>query len=291
MKSLLRLTVTCAICGIVLFASSCQTVTPVDNSPGTLALNFMPMVGTRAFDTTSTFAVNGRNVRFLQGQIYLSNITLLKSDGSTVKLTDDALSVRATATGDTSAAAPISITDRVLYYIHQRGEASRSVPNIPAGQYTGVRFTVGVENPINQIDAGEVLRLRPQHPLALLSPAPSGAGRNWWAWNSGYIFARIEGLCDTSAAGTGTPNTRFFYHIGATGFTAPISITRSFEVKANQTTTLSLMFDYAKVMAGLNLQNPQERSTMVIRPAASFPNDRPLGQRIVANIGTAVSAQ
>jgi hypothetical protein len=249
------------------------------------------MVGTRAFDTTSTFAINGRNVRFLQGQIFLTNITLVKADGSTFKLTDSALSIRAAATGDTSAAAPISITDRILYFVHQRGETSRSVANVPSGQYTGIRFTIGMENPINQIDAGEVLRLRPQHPLALLSPAPSGVGRNWWSWNSGYIFARVEGVCDTSAAGTGTPNVRFFYHIGATGFTAPISITRNFEVKGNQTTTLPLMFDYAKVMAGLNLQNAQERSTMIIRPAASFPNDRALGQRIVTNIGTAVSAQ
>jgi hypothetical protein len=290
MKNFSRLILTCAVCGIALFVSSCQTVTPVDNSPGTLALNFSPMVGTRAFDTTSTFAINGRNVRLLQGQIYLTNITLVKADGSTVKLTDSALSVRAAATGDTAAAAPISITDRVLYFVHQRGENSRSVANVPAGQYTGIRFTVGVENPSNQIDASEVLRLRPQHPLALI-PGAGNLGRNWWSWNSGYIFARIEGLCDTSAAGTGTPNTRFFYHIGATGFTAPISITRNFEVKGNQTTTLPLMFDYAKVMAGLNLQNAQERSTMIIRPAASFPNDRPLGQRIVTNIGTAVSAQ
>jgi hypothetical protein len=290
MKNFSRLILTCAVCGIALFVSSCQTVTPVDNSPGTLALNFSPMVGTRAFDTTSTFAINGRNVRLLQGQIYLTNITLVKADGSTVKLTDSALSVRAAATGDTAAAAPISITDRVLYFVHQRGENSRSVANVPAGQYTGIRFTVGVENPSNQIDASEVLRLRPQHPLALI-PGAGNLGRNWWSWNSGYIFARIEGLCDTSAAGTGTPNTRFFYHIGATGFTAPISITRNFEVKGNQTTTLPLMFDYAKVMAGLNLQNAQERSTMIIRPAAAFPNDRPLGQRIVTNIGTAVSAQ
>jgi hypothetical protein len=248
------------------------------------------MVGSRAFDTTTTFALNGRNVRFLQGQIYLTDITLVKSDGSTVKLTDDAISVRAAATGDTSAAAPISITDRVLYFIHQRGETSRTIANVPTGQYTGIRFTIGMGNPINQIDASEVLRLRPQHPLALI-PGSGGLGRNWWSWNTGYIFARIEGLCDTSAAGTGTPNVRFFYHIGATGFTAPISINRSFEVKGSQTTTLPLMFDYARIMSGLDLRNPQERSTMVIRPAASFPNDRTLGQRIVTNISTAVSVQ
>jgi hypothetical protein len=278
----------CAICGIALFASACQTVAPVDNSPGTLALNLSPMFGTRTFDTTSTFSLNGRNIRFTLGQVYVSNIELTKSDGSKLKLTDAPISIRAAVTGDTSAATPLSITDRILFYQHWRGDNSKTIPSIPAGQYTGISFTVGLLNPINQIDASEVLRLAPQHPLALVSAQPA---RNWWSWNTGYIFAKIEGLCDTTAAGTGTPNTRFFYHIGATGFTAPISITRNFEVKGNQTTTLPLIFDYAKVMAGLDLRNAQERSTMVIRPAASFPNDRPLGQRIVTNIGTAISAQ
>ncbi|MCS6808008.1 MAG: hypothetical protein RML40_04940 [Bacteroidota bacterium] len=278
------------LAAIIVAASACQTIQPVDNTPGTLVLNFSPVVGSRAFDTSSTFAVNGRNIRFLQGQIYISDITLVKSDGSMIKLTDDPISIRAAATGDTSAATPIAITERVLYYIHQRGETSRTLPNIPAGKYTGIRFTIGINNPINQIDASEVLRLRPQHPLALIS-GQAGVGRNWWSWNTGYIFARIEGLCDTSATGTGTPNVRFLYHIGATGFTAPIALNRSFDIKGNQTTTIPLVFDYAKVLTGIDLRNPQERSTMVIRPAASFPNDRALGQRIVANIATAVSVQ
>lgn len=283
-----RFVMASAVCALALFSSSCQTVTPVDNSPGTLVLNLSPMFGARAFDTTSTFSLNGRNLRFTLGQVYVSNIELTKSDGSKLKLTDAPISIRAAATGDTAQATALSITDRILFYQHWRGDNSKTIPSIPAGQYTGISFTVGLLNPINQIDASEVLRLAPQHPLALVSAQPA---RNWWSWNSGYIFAKIEGVCDTTVAGTGTPNTRFFYHIGATGFAAPVSITRSFEVKGNQTTTLPLMFDYAKVMAGLDLRNAQERSTMVIRPAASFPNDRPLGQRIVTNIGTAISAQ
>jgi hypothetical protein len=278
-----------AVCGIAFIAASCQTsVTPVDNSPGSLALNLAPMVGSRAFDTTSTFALNGRNIRFTLGQVYVSNITLTKSDGSTLKLTDTPISIRAAATGDTSAAIPISVTDRILFYQHQRADNSKVVAGVPTGSYTGISFTIGLTNPVNQIDASEVLRLAPQHPLALIT---SGAARNWWSWNSGYIFAKIEGLCDTSAAGTGTPDTRFFYHIGTTAFTSAVTLTRNFDVKANQTTTLPLMFDYARALAGVNLANAQDRSTMVIRPAASFPNERALAQRLVTNFSTAVVAQ
>ena len=284
-----RLSLASAVCALVLFASSCQTVTPVDNSPGTLALTVTPTVGSQAFDTTKTFSINNRNVRFTLGQIYVSNITLVKSDGSTVKLTTTPISLRsASATGDTTNAAAISVTEQVLFYQHHRGTNAKTADNVPSGQYTGIRFTVGIENPTNLIDASEVARLSPQHPLALITNA---AERNWWSWNSGYIFAKMEGVVDTSAAGTGTPNVRWFYHIGSTGFTAPISISKNFEIKGGQSSTLSLTFDYAKVLSGIDWRNAQDRSTMCIRPAAAFPNDRPLGTKIMTNVATAITAQ
>ena len=73
------------------------------------------------------------------------------------------------------------------------------VGTLPEGDYTGVSFMVGIPPELNHIDAAT-------------APAPLNDTGLWWAWTSGYKFARID------VATTANPS--FFFHLGATDCTA-----------------------------------------------------------------------
>jgi uncharacterized repeat protein (TIGR04052 family) len=71
----------------------------------------------------------------------------------------------------------------------------------PAGDYTGLRFTLGL--PFEQ-----------NHQDATLAPAPLNDLGMFWGWQFGYLFARIEG------ATNGLPQGHNF-HLGSTGCAPP----------------------------------------------------------------------
>lgn len=70
---------------------------------------------------------------------------------------------------------------------------------VPAGDYTGLRFTLGVPEAMNHLDA------------ATAAP-PQDLTSLWWNWNGGYKFMRID---HNSAAPSGGWN----IHLGSTGCT------------------------------------------------------------------------
>lgn len=68
-----------------------------------------------------------------------------------------------------------------------------TIPNVPNGTYTGVRFMLGVDSARN------------------VSGAQSGAldvdNQMFWTWNSGYIFYKLEGTSPAAPGG-------LVYHVG-----------------------------------------------------------------------------
>lgn len=71
------------------------------------------------------------------------------------------------------------------------------VGKVPDGQYTGLRFTLGV--PFNK-----------NHADPLTQPSPLNLTALFWVWNAGHKFARLD------FASTGIPR-GFFIHLGSTG--------------------------------------------------------------------------
>ncbi|MFN0122812.1 MAG: MbnP family copper-binding protein [Blastocatellia bacterium] len=67
----------------------------------------------------------------------------------------------------------------------------------PAGNYTGVKFSVGVPFERNHADPAK-------------APSPLNLTQRFWVWNSGYKFARIE------MQTTGLPQ-GWMLHLGSTG--------------------------------------------------------------------------
>jgi uncharacterized repeat protein (TIGR04052 family) len=70
---------------------------------------------------------------------------------------------------------------------------------IPDGQYTGLRFTLGV--PFNK-----------NHADPLTQPSPLNLTALFWVWNAGHKFARLD------FSSTGNPR-GFLVHLGSTGCT------------------------------------------------------------------------
>ncbi|MFT4032277.1 MAG: hypothetical protein QM669_07640 [Siphonobacter sp.] len=140
-----------------------------------------PLVTGTSYPTTTgeTFSVSLLNY-------YISNVKLIKEDGSQVSFPDDYFLVMQT---DTSTQHPI-------------------LTSVPAGDYTSVSFVVGVDS------AKSVTTIDQR--TGVLDPAKTGNESMYWEWNSGYVFVRFEGLSPAAPLNS-AGNTKFEYHIGGYG--------------------------------------------------------------------------
>ncbi len=105
-----------------------------------------------------------------------------------------------------------------------------TIKNIPATQYTAFKFTIGVDSLANVTGALE----------GALDPTLG----MFWAWNTGYINAKLVGHSSSCK----TLHHAFEFHIG--GYLQPYTTLRkvslplsSFNIEADKTTTLILQVD------------------------------------------------
>ncbi|GAA4006596.1 hypothetical protein GCM10022631_17630 [Deinococcus rubellus] len=132
--------------------------TSVVAAPLTLDLNIMD--GVAPFDGTLRTSAD-QDIKTTMWQMYISNVALVKADGSEVRIPGLNL-IKLGADGP---------FQNIMAF---RGDA-------PVGDYRGVRFDVGVPRDLNHLDAST-------------QAAPLGVDSGmFWAWNPGYIFSRYEG--------------------------------------------------------------------------------------------------
>ena len=96
------------------------------------------------------------------------------------------------------------------------GLATLRFEGVPVGQYTGLRFNLGLTE---EQDAQTPVDFAPGHPLA--DPA-----EYWVDWGS-YVFLKVEGRSDTLADGRARFDQGFVYHVGKAA-----ENTRRLEVRA-----------------------------------------------------------
>jgi hypothetical protein len=80
--------------------------------------------------------------------------------------------------------------------------------NIPAGNYTGVSFTIGVDSARSAAD----ISLR-----AGALDVGGAAADMYWTWNSGYIFYKIEGTSPVAPFNAQLGGNYWWYHMGGFG--------------------------------------------------------------------------
>jgi len=114
------------------------------------------------------------------------------------------------------------------------------VSQMPAGDYSEMRFLVGLPAEVNHSDATQYA---PDHPL---SPELNGLH---WGWQGGYVFLALEGLWSKEAA----PDSRFASH----GYSFHLAndarlmkVELPLEARLRSDSRLSLTFDVAQMFSG-----------------------------------------
>ncbi len=133
---------------------------------------------------------------------------------------------------------------------------------VPAGGYTGIRFTLGVDG----IDNRAAMEDFPAgHPLAPQDPSMH------WSWNSGYVFLRLRGLLDVDGDGavdasTATPGNpasgQWRLHLGVTANATTITLAERSTLEAGETQDLHVRVDLARFVQGIDYAVPANREVV-----------------------------
>jgi hypothetical protein len=201
--------------------SGCKKDSDSLAATGPVSFTVRNVAGSQNLALNSTVATTAAGETFTVStfEYYLSNIKFTKSDGTTYTAPDTYFLV--------NQAKPSSLTF--------------TVPDVPAGDYTGVSFIVGV-------DAQKTGLTDP----ATFTGDLNQANAMYWTWNSGHIFLKLEGTIIST-----NPNKTLTCHIG--GYTDPnnaiVTATPSFNgakltVQANHTSQLSLAANITKIFDG-----------------------------------------
>lgn len=176
--------------------------------PQSVALDFAAYAGSTPVNCSSAVAGLGSGTvtaRIKDFRFYVSNVKLLKADGSEVALTlgaNDDWNHTSGGQGltliDLEDATGACVDGTPATHATVRGK-------VPAGSYVGVKMTMGVPFALNHSDYATAVR-----PLDIQAMA--------WSWQSGRKFAKIEVTDPDGVAGTWVAKT-FNFHLGSTGCT------------------------------------------------------------------------
>lgn len=246
--------------------------TTVQDGTTNLSLDLQPLVGTTPLVTgTPTYDINGRQTTIESARFYVSEITLLKSDGSeTIVLSDSPLAtVARDANGDD---VPYTVAEEVVLAKHDLGQTVYELGEVESGDYSGIRFKVGLDGLTNKVDASQVVAT---NPLAIQTDRG-----NHWSWNSGYIFLRMDGQTDTDD--DGTVDSRWEVHLGTGNFLETVTLNNAFKLEADEDMELQLDVDYAKFLVGLDYS---EQANLLCHTMDNLP----VAQIVSSNVVSAFS--
>ena len=175
---------------------------PVVDQPTTgtaVEIRFEAVVGAMPFSCTSSFTGVGMAASPwtpLDFRFYVHDVQLVPESGAPVAVSldqDGTWQYRNVALLDFENASGTCANGTALTNASVRGRVTA-----PAGtRWAGLRFKLGVPQDLNH-----------QNPAA--APSPLNLSTLFWAWQSGYKFARIDGRSGTNAVNI---------HVGSTGCT------------------------------------------------------------------------
>ena len=186
----------CALAAVAVLAACDDSTTPA--TPIDVSIDFAALVNGAAFACGQSYAgvgTTGSDVELTDFRLYVSGVALIDGSGGVqpLELEQDGLWQRddlALLDFENGSAACVNGTTATNTSV--RG-------TVPAGDYTGLRFTLGVPESMNHVDQ-------------TTAAAPLDLTALFWSWNGGYKFARMD---HTSAA---QPN-GWNVHLGSTGCT------------------------------------------------------------------------
>jgi hypothetical protein len=218
---------------LVTFLGSCNKTVEPEQPPvatGTLALHLHAYLDVDAnnevVDTSGAIYTmsNLRRVRPSEIQLYLSNFQLVNADGSTYTIPDS----------------------KILQVYNQE---SYIIGNAPAGNYTSIKFNVGLDPATNQ-------KIPTSSSTDILNNPTMWFGTS--AQPEKYVFVNFQGLVDTSTVPNASAALQpFSYKIGTDANYKLVTMptTTTFAIAPNQTQLLHIYTDFSKLFNGITLNN------------------------------------
>jgi len=210
-----------------------------ENGPRAVSLKFAAKVGAEPFSCASTFSGLGTTkttANPLDFRMYARDVRLVRADGSETKV---ALEQDGTWQRDDIA---------FLDFEDGSGTCETGSPEmnteivgtVPAGEYVGVAFSLGLPPEMNHLDAAT-------------APAPLNIPGMWWSWKGGYKFVRL----DLRTA----KNPSYFFHLGSTscdgtvadGFSCAASNQAEIRLDGFDPDAKTIVFDIASFYASADL--------------------------------------
>ena len=169
-----------------------------------------------ALPSAELAGVDGQALRMTRFAALVSGFVLTRGDGGSVRLDGQHGFIDAE-------------TGRLLVSLH----------NVPAGDYTGIAFQVGVPPAQNR---GDPAQWPAGHPL---NPIVNGLH---WGWSGGYVFAAIEGRWRAATVGE---ERGFSYHLATDGRLMRVGFATG--LKVSGATRVRVALDLGKVLGGHRL--------------------------------------
>jgi hypothetical protein len=193
---------------------------------GKLGVEFDNVFGTKnlILNTDANTTSQGEVLKISDVKYIVSNIVLTKEDGTT-----------------------FTYPKAKSYFVVDEADAETQeieLENIPAGDYTKIKFGIGVDKA--QFDLGATGQ---GNFLTIADKAGM-----MWSWSAGYKFVLFEGMFTSSTVTTTTP---FMVHTGQTGtdynYTeVTLNLPTKALVRSNITPDVHIFADVAKIIDGTN---------------------------------------
>jgi hypothetical protein len=201
-----------------------DTVSPATPT-GTLMMHLHTNVDTNEVAEYATVYTTkaGRKVSVSTAQLYISNIQLVKLDGTTYDVSE-------------------------AFILQEQGTEVYKIGVVPVGNYKAISFHVGLDPTVNS-----------KAPTA--SDSSLNHSSMWFgssAQPNGYVFVNFKGTIDTTAAANGTISQMqpFSYLIGTNANYKKVTMPdKNYSITDGQVQYAHLTVDYNKLLAGIQLNN------------------------------------
>ena len=172
--------------------AACSSDEPGDQA---VAITFRPQVGNAAFSCTTTYTDIGTtasDVQFTDFKLYVSDVRLVTASGA-----EEPVALEQDGEWQLDNVALLDFDNGTGNCAGSTETNYQVTGTVPAGSYTGIKFTMGIPFALNHGDVAT-------------AAAPLNSTDMFWIWNYGYKFLRVD------LTTTGQPG-GFFVHVGSTG--------------------------------------------------------------------------
>lgn len=212
-----------------LLFSSCDKNDVLSNEmEGKASVTFDAVVGTADFALDQNFTIGSRTWKFSQLRYWVSNVILVRTNGEEYVVPNSFYLIeenKATATNSEH-----------IYPANKRETINLS--EIPAGEYKGIKFSVGVSEKYNtnlSLQAGELSQL-------------NGMTNVSWMWATSYIFSSLKGSVTEGAT---SKNIAVETGLNENYKTVSLNFPTAVRIGSSKATAILLNADVAKITDGI----------------------------------------